>query len=51
MARGKSGGQFNYDTGRVESGRMPKGSLEEPATFKENQILAAAGRLFKGRKR
>lgn len=46
----RTGGQLNCDTGRVESGRMPKGSLEEPATFKENQILAAAGRLLKGRK-
>jgi hypothetical protein len=47
----KTGGQFNYSTGRVESGRMPKGSLEEPVTFKENQILAAAGRLLRGRNR
>jgi hypothetical protein len=31
----KKGGQLNESTGRVERGRMPKGSLEEPMTIKD----------------
>ena len=41
---GKTGGQYNYETGRVERGRMPKGSMEDVCTFKHNTILAALGR-------
>lgn len=37
MAR-KSGGQVNPATGRVERGRMPKGSLEEPMTIKDGPL-------------
>lgn len=32
MAGGKTGGQLNETTGRVEKGRMPKGSLGGAAT-------------------
>ena len=39
----RTGGQLNPDTGRVEAGRMPKGSTEDPATFRENQIARVAG--------
>ena len=42
MAR-RSGGQLNTNTGRVERGRIPKGSTEDAATFRENQIARAAG--------
>lgn len=31
----KTGGQLNSDTGRVERGRMPRGSLDEPMTIKD----------------
>lgn len=40
----KSGGQVNADTGRVEKGRMPKGSVEEPHTFKEGPLARLIGR-------
>lgn len=42
MAR-KTGGQFNEATGRVETGRMPKGSVEEPRTFKEGPLRRLLG--------
>jgi hypothetical protein len=48
MAR-KSGGQLNESTGRVERGRVPKGSLEEPMTFKEGPLSRLLNR--KGGKR
>lgn len=41
MAR-KTGGQLNEATGRVETGRIPRGSLEEPMTIKEGPL----SRLF-----
>lgn len=41
---GKTGGQYNYETGRVERGKMPKGSTEDAYTFTHNTILAALGR-------
>jgi hypothetical protein len=43
MAR-RTGGQVNPGTGRVEKGRMPKGSCEEPATFKEGPLARMFGR-------
>jgi streptogramin lyase len=43
MAR-KTVGQLNPSTGRVEEGRMPKGSCEEPATFKEGPLARLIGR-------
>ncbi|WP_436523153.1 hypothetical protein [Actinoplanes sp. HUAS TT8] len=39
----KTGGMVDYETGRTGTGRMPKGSIEDPATFRENQIARAAG--------
>jgi hypothetical protein len=50
MAR-RTGGQISDVTGRIERGRMPKGSTEDVATFRENQVgrLAAdaAGALVR----
>jgi hypothetical protein len=40
----KTGGQLNPDTGRVEKGRMPQGSCEEPRTFKEGPLARILGR-------
>lgn len=34
----KSGGQLNPSSGRVEKGRLPKGSLEDPYTFKDGPM-------------
>ncbi|GLW30165.1 hypothetical protein [Actinoplanes regularis] len=42
MAR-KTGWVADFETGRASKGRMPKGSTEDPATFRENQIARAAG--------
>lgn len=39
----KTGGQVN-SRGRVEKGRVPKGSLEEPVTFKEGPLARLVGR-------
>lgn len=41
---GRTGGQLNPNTGRVEKGRIPKGSCEEPATFKEGPFKRLMGR-------
>jgi hypothetical protein len=38
MAR-KTGGQVNSATGRVEKGRMPKGSLEDACVIKDRSHL------------
>jgi translation elongation factor EF-Tu-like GTPase len=48
MAR-KTGGQVNDVTGRVERGRMPKGSLEDVVTIKEGPLSRLLNR--KGGKR
>lgn len=48
MAR-KTGGQVNYDTRRVERGRMPKGSLEDAMTIKEGPLSRLLNR--RGKKR
>jgi hypothetical protein len=40
----KTGGQVNTSTGRVEKGRMPQGSCEEPHTFKEGPLARLIGR-------
>ncbi|GAA0439334.1 hypothetical protein Aca07nite_49150 [Actinoplanes capillaceus] len=42
MAR-RTGGRLDLATGRVSKGRMPKGSTDDPATFRENQIARVAG--------
>lgn len=49
----KTGGQYNYDTGRVESGKYAKGhSVEDAATTKDRgaliKDLLAARRARKG---
>jgi hypothetical protein len=50
MAR-RTGGQISNVTGRIERGRMHRGSTEDVATFRENQVgrLAAdtAGALVR----
>jgi hypothetical protein len=38
MAR-RTGGQVNDQTGRVEKGRMPKGSLEDACVIKDRSHL------------
>lgn len=45
MAR-KTGGLLNDSTGKVERGRMPKGSLEEPTV-----IIDGPMRIFRKRGR
>ncbi|WP_433297439.1 hypothetical protein ACQP2F_41030 [Actinoplanes sp. CA-030573] len=42
MAR-KTGWVVDLETGRAAKGRMPKGSTEDPASFRENQIGRLAG--------
>lgn len=42
----RTGGQLNPDTGKVERGRMPKGSLEEPTVIKDGPL-----RIFRKRGR
>jgi hypothetical protein len=39
----KTGGQVNESMGRVERGRMPKGSLDEVRTFKEGPLRRLLG--------
>jgi hypothetical protein len=34
----RTGGQVNPETGRVEKGRMPKGSVEECRTIKDGPL-------------
>lgn len=42
----RTGGQLNESTGRVERGRMPKGSLDEPMVIVDGPM-----RIFRKRGR
>lgn len=44
----KSGGQYNYDTGKVETAKkLPKGGLEYDGTVKKFGAAESAGQLIR----